>query len=193
MLFRDAPLSDKRIGQYISAKIATKKRTLSKMPRTLHGLTAPMSISDSGIPGVDVHEVRPIGQDDEMTSAIKLGIYEGFYQDLTILDEKAGALSQVIAIITAFIVYIVDSANGAVPPLVASSFFAALAALVLTVSVLTVRWSTIEQMEDRTLEIMLRNICRVRNWRTIRLRVALNLSFVALALVSVHIVTERIN
>jgi hypothetical protein len=48
-------------------------------------------------------------------------------------------------------------------------------------------------MEDRTLETMLRDICRVRNWRTIRLRVALYLSFIALMLVSAHFVTERID
>ncbi len=193
MFFSDAPLSDKKIGQYIAAKIATKRRTLTKLPHTLRDLAANRVLSNLRVPGAAPdNEVRSLVYDDEVTAAIKLEIYEGFFNDLAILDQKAGALSQVIAIITAFIVLLFDGKTGvALPGLVAVAFCAAMIALILTISVLTVRWSTTVQMEDRTQENMLLSICWVRNWRTIRFRVALYLSFFSLLIVSAYIVSDR--
>ncbi|MBC8048839.1 MAG: hypothetical protein H7X92_01665 [Chitinophagales bacterium] len=194
MLFADAPLTNRAIGHYISAKIATKRRTLKQLPHAVKEIKGErFSIATLEHMVAVSESANRMVLDEEVTAAIKLEIYEGFFTDLAILDEKAGALASVIAIITGFIVFLAEDYKTTVlPTLIAVALGAAMLALLLTISVLTVRWATTAQLGDRTLERMLVSICRVRNWRTIRFRVALYLAFSALVFLSTHIVQTRI-
>lgn len=194
MLFADAPLTDKAIGHYISAKIATKRRTLKQLPHTVREIKGErFSIATLEHMVAVSENANRLVLDEEVTAAIKLEIYDGFFDDLKILDEKAGALASVIAIITGFIVFLAeDYKNSVLPDLIAVALTAAMLSLFLTISVLTVRWATTVQLGERTLEKMLLSICRVRNWRTIRFRVALYLAFLALVLLTTHIAQTRV-
>lgn len=142
---------------------------------------------------VTAEDLSYLVSDDQMIVSIKLGIYDGFFNDLAILDNKAGALSSAIAIITGFSFFLAQGqANGQLPFFLAGAVCSAFVALILTISVLTVWWSSTEELADRTLEKSLLSICRVRNWRTIRFRTALALSLLSLVFLGIDFFPSRI-
>ncbi len=170
MSFEDAPTTFEEIQRHIQAKVTTslKVRRQQKFE--------------------DLEDSEKI--------QMKLDIYDGFFRDLAILDAKAGALATSNAILAGFIAIVISqpregsagqSIDG-VPFLLLISFIAAVLSLILTISVLYVRWSTTEELERRTLEGMVEEICRVRNGRTRRFRVALYLLVISLVIISVYVV-----
>lgn len=114
---------------------------------------------------------------DDATDEVKLKartkVYDDFYKDLDALDSKASGLASANAIIFTLLTLLLDRASVAdVPLLLKIAYVMSALSLVSALSVAFVRWANIDELERSSLEGMVERICKVRNARTQRYRLA---------------------
>ena len=142
MLFADAPILRPALGRYVDAKIMQALRLRGLGPSLPEG--------------------------DQRISVLK-AVYDDLYKDLNALDAKASGLASANAVVFAVLTLALTETS---PLLFKLAFCLSALSLVCVLTVIFVRWSTAVEIEEATLEGMVKTICRVRNSRTIRYRIA---------------------
>lgn len=168
-MFEDAPLSEVGVRSYINAKLnqITKRYSLGKNFQEL--------------------------EDEEKRLQAQSFLYDELYRDLDALDTKAGGLCSANAITFGLLTILLERLPEAqTPTLLKLTYVLSSLALVLSISVLFVRWSKTSNVERRSLEEMVEAICFVRNRRTIRYRLAIYASVISASVVCLYSADSRV-
>jgi hypothetical protein len=168
-MFADAPLSEAGISNYIKAKLdqITRRSALG-------------------------HKFDEIEQDQSKVK-VQSDLYDELYRDLDALDAKAGGLCQANAITFGLLTIFLDKlTSGGAAVILGAAYILSSAGLILSMSVLFVKWTKTSNVQSRTLEEMVESICSVRNGRTIRYRIALYASIISAVIVCLYSANSKV-
>jgi hypothetical protein len=168
-MFQDAPLGKIAVRKYIGAKLdqITRRSALG-------------------------HKFDEIEQYQSRVK-VQSELYDELYRDLDALDAKAGRLCQANAITFGLLTIFLDKITSAgASVILGAAYILSLAGLILSMSVLFVKWTKTSNVQCRTLEEMVESICSVRSGRTIRYRMALYASIISAVIVCLYSANSKV-
>ena len=168
-MFADAPLGKAGIRSYINAKLdqLTRRSAL----------------------GYKLNDIEL----DQSKVKVQSDLYDELYRDLDALDAKASGLCQANAITFGLLTIFLDklTSTGAAA-ILGAAYILSSAGLILSMSVLFVKWTKTSNVQSRSLEEMVESICSVRNGRTIRYRMALYASITSAVIVCLYSTNSKV-
>ena len=158
-LNEDAPLTDLEINSYIRAWL--DRYRISKFP---------------GQPKLTE------GEYFELQSAL----YDHIYQNLDSLDSKTGALTQAASVLMVVFTVIFGGNPGTASAYILAGIILSTISVLLSLSVVAVRWSKIADFENRTFDQALVDIIHRRNFRTRQYRLSRWFLYVSIAALGLY-------